>query len=107
MDLGLGDNGLSWEQNPAKHHTEAKKLAPAFSVKALKAKEPTMHRYIDDFVEKMKELGGREAGIELKTVSVPGKSPTTTNIDDTILTFIYLVDRLGSHGYFSRLGIWS
>ncbi|KAI6083474.1 cytochrome P450 [Hypoxylon rubiginosum] len=67
MDLGLGDNGLSWEQNPAKHHTEAKKLAPAFSVKALKAKEPTMHRYIDDFVEKMKELGGREAGIELKT----------------------------------------
>ncbi|RYO84481.1 hypothetical protein DL762_005654 [Monosporascus cannonballus] len=67
MDLGLGDDGLSWERNPAKHHADAKKLAPAFSMKSMKAKESTMHKYTDAFVQRMKNFGGREDGIELKT----------------------------------------
>ncbi|KAI0899974.1 cytochrome P450 [Annulohypoxylon nitens] len=67
MDLGLGDNGLSWEMDPVKHHADAKKVAPAFSIKALKAKESTMHKYTDAFVQRMREIGGKEEGIELKT----------------------------------------
>ncbi|KAI1846314.1 hypothetical protein JX266_007519 [Neoarthrinium moseri] len=67
MDLGLGDDGISWERNPAKLHADAKRLAPAFSAKSLRAKEPTMHMYTDAFVRSMKDLGGREEGIELKT----------------------------------------
>lgn len=70
MDLGLGDDGLSWERNPEKHRTKAKKVAPAFSTKSLKAKEATMHKYTDAFVRRMKELGSREEGVELKTVSI-------------------------------------
>ena len=66
----MGDDGLSWERNPAKHHADAKKLAPAFSIKSLKAKESTMDKYTDAFVQIMRELGGRKDGIELKTVSV-------------------------------------
>ncbi|KAF2994233.1 hypothetical protein E8E14_002850 [Neopestalotiopsis sp. 37M] len=49
LDLGLGDHGLSWEMDPERHHAKAKKLAPAFSTKALKAKEATMHKYTDAF----------------------------------------------------------
>ncbi|ETS85798.1 hypothetical protein PFICI_03823 [Pestalotiopsis fici W106-1] len=67
MDLGLGDSGLSWEKNPEKHREKAKKVAPAFSVKALRAKEPTMNKYTDAFVERMKDLGSRDEGIDLKT----------------------------------------
>lgn len=70
MELGIGDDGLSWERNPVKHRVDAKKLAPAFSAKSMKAKEPTMHKYIDAFVQKMREIGDREDGIDLKTVSI-------------------------------------
>jgi cytochrome P450 len=69
LDLGLGDHGLSWEMDPERHHAKAKKLAPAFSTKALKAKEATMHKYTDAFVQRMKELGSRKEGIELRKVS--------------------------------------
>lgn len=66
----MGDDGLSWERNPEKHRTKAKKVAPAFSAKSLKAKEATMHKYTDAFVQRMKDLGSKEEGIELKTVSI-------------------------------------
>ncbi|KAK8023760.1 cytochrome P450 [Apiospora rasikravindrae] len=69
MDLGLGDDGITWERSPEKHHADAKRLAPAFSPKALRAKEPILHKYTDAFVEKMKQVGGREDGIELKTTT--------------------------------------
>ncbi|KAI0970592.1 cytochrome P450 [Xylaria arbuscula] len=67
MDLGLGDNGLSWEMDPIKHHTDAKKVASAFSTRSIKAKEPTIHKYIDAFIERMRDIGERGDGIELKT----------------------------------------
>ncbi|KAK7917480.1 cytochrome P450 [Apiospora marii] len=66
MALGMGDDGITWEQNPVKHHADAKKLAPAFSPKSLKAKEPLLHKYTDAFVERVKQFGGSEDGIELK-----------------------------------------
>ncbi|KAK8070609.1 hypothetical protein PG997_010812 [Apiospora hydei] len=66
MALGLGDDGITWEQNPEKHHADAKKLTPAFSPKALRAKEPILQKYTDAFVERMKQLRSREEGIELK-----------------------------------------
>ncbi|KAI1297998.1 isotrichodermin C-15 hydroxylase [Xylaria venustula] len=67
MDLGLGDNGLSWEMDPMKHYTDAKKVAPAFSARSIKAKELTIHKYIDAFIERMRDIGERRDGIELKT----------------------------------------
>lgn len=69
MDLGDGDQGLTWEKDPVKHRAVAKKVAPAFSPKALRSKEPTMHKYIDLFVQKMREVGEQKGGIELKKVS--------------------------------------
>ena len=94
MDLGLGDDGLSWERNPVKHHADAKKLAPAFSIKSLRAKESTMHKYTDAFVEKMRELGDKKEGIELKMVRalVHKKSQDMDTKSN-------LVDRLGGHGH--------
>ncbi|KAK8068348.1 hypothetical protein PG996_007460 [Apiospora saccharicola] len=69
MDMGLVDDGITWEQSPEKHHADAKKLVPAFSPKALRAKEPLLHKYTDAFVEKMKEIGTREEGIDLKATT--------------------------------------
>jgi hypothetical protein len=70
VDLGGGDKGLTWETDPAKHRDVAKRIAPAFSVKSIKSKEPTMHKYIDLFVGKMREVGAEKGGIELRTVRI-------------------------------------
>lgn len=70
LELGQGDNGIKWERDPVKHRQISKRLAPAFSIKSIKAKEATLHRYINYFVEKMRELGGTEDGIELHSVSL-------------------------------------
>lgn len=43
----------------------AKQLAPAFSGKALRAKEPTIHQYVDLFVERMKTYGDVPEGVDL------------------------------------------
>lgn len=42
-------------------------MAPGFSGRALKAKEPTLHKYIDLFVERMEMLGGEPDGVNLPT----------------------------------------
>ncbi|KAI0013518.1 isotrichodermin C-15 hydroxylase [Xylariaceae sp. FL0662B] len=64
MDLGVGDGGITWEQDPVKHRQIAKRISPVFSTKSLKAKEATLQFYIDIFVEKMRQVGGTE-GVEL------------------------------------------
>ncbi|KAI0482555.1 cytochrome P450 [Xylariaceae sp. FL0804] len=66
ISLGWPDQGLSWETDPVRHQQKAKKLLPAFSSKSLKTKEATIHKYIDIFVQSMKELGGGEQGVELR-----------------------------------------
>ncbi|KAI0106404.1 cytochrome P450 [Nemania sp. FL0031] len=51
--------GIIWEWDPVRHREVAKKLAPAFSGRALQAKEPTLHRYVDLFVERVEAVGGK------------------------------------------------
>ncbi|KAI2621839.1 isotrichodermin C-15 hydroxylase [Hypoxylon sp. NC1633] len=65
MDFGAGDGGFIWEQDPAKRREVAKKVLPAFSSKAIKAKEPTIQKYMDMFIEKMKEFGNGPDGVDL------------------------------------------
>lgn len=69
MDFGVGDKGFIWESDPAKRREVAKKLFPAFSSKAIKAKEPTVHKYIDLFINKMKEFGCKGDGVDINEVS--------------------------------------
>ncbi|KAI1352028.1 cytochrome P450 [Xylaria sp. FL0043] len=67
MDFGAGDGGFIWEQDPAKRRKVAKKILPAFSTKAIKAKEPTVQQYIDLFIAKMKVIGSEPSGVDLNT----------------------------------------
>ena len=48
-----------------RHRQLAKQLSPAFSGRALKAKEPTLHKHIDHFVARMDMLGAEPKGISL------------------------------------------
>ncbi|KAH7309879.1 cytochrome P450 [Stachybotrys elegans] len=64
--LDTGDGGISGETNPVEHREIAKRLAPAFSSRNFKAKEPTIHKHIDLFVDKMKNIGAGPRGAELR-----------------------------------------
>jgi hypothetical protein len=68
MDFGSGDLGITWETDPAKRRQVAKKVLPAFSSKAVRAKEPILHMYIDQFIDKMKAVGSEPNGVDLATV---------------------------------------
>ncbi|KAI0180131.1 cytochrome P450 [Hypoxylon sp. FL1284] len=57
--------GIIWEWDPVRHRQVARQLAPAFSGRALEAKEPTLHKYIDLFVGRMKSLGNTVDGVSL------------------------------------------
>ncbi|KAK9775317.1 putative Cytochrome P450 [Seiridium cardinale] len=67
LDFGQGDDGLVFERDPVKHREVAKKLYPAFSLKSIKAKEPILNGYVDRFVQKMKDLGSTNQGVDLRT----------------------------------------
>ncbi|CAG9986859.1 unnamed protein product [Clonostachys byssicola] len=56
--LDTGDNGITGEPNPARHREIAKRLAPAFSNRNLIAKEPTIQKHMDQFIQKMEQLQG-------------------------------------------------
>ncbi|KAH9204297.1 cytochrome P450 [Leptodontidium sp. 2 PMI_412] len=64
-DRGKDLGGIIWQEHPVKHREVAKKVSLAFSNRSLKAMEPMMHKYMDYFVKKMKQLGGAPDGIEL------------------------------------------
>ncbi|KAK7731055.1 hypothetical protein SLS53_008857 [Cytospora paraplurivora] len=59
--------GLIWEWDPIRHRQVAKQVSPAFSGRALKAKEATLHKYVDLFVRRMREFGGGPEGANLPT----------------------------------------
>lgn len=59
--------GIIWEWDPVRHRQVSKQLSPAFSGRALKAKEPTLHRYVDLFIERMEVLGAEAQGVTLPT----------------------------------------
>ncbi|KAL7619935.1 hypothetical protein AAE478_010482 [Parahypoxylon ruwenzoriense] len=52
-DLG----GLIWEEDPSRHREVARKLSPDFSSRPVRTMEPLVHKYMDCFVIRMKELG--------------------------------------------------
>lgn len=62
---------MTWEKDPAKHRKMAKELAHSFSMKSMNTLEPTMHKYVDAFVQKVKTLGDQDDGIELKNACPP------------------------------------
>ncbi|KAH9902215.1 cytochrome P450 [Xylariomycetidae sp. FL2044] len=64
-ERGEKHNGFIWERDPVRHRKVAKQMSPAFSGRALNAKEPTLHKHVDFFVQRMKAIGGCEEGIRL------------------------------------------
>ncbi|KAI0400702.1 cytochrome P450 [Xylaria palmicola] len=65
MDFGAGDLGFIWEADPVKRKEVSKRLLPAFAPRATKAKDPTVHYYVDLFIERMKEIGPKGDGVEI------------------------------------------
>ncbi|MCJ1306503.1 hypothetical protein MMC25_000146 [Agyrium rufum] len=65
QDFG-DDGGIFLEMDPVRHREVAKRLSPAFSTRNVKAKEATLQKYIDLFVERMKEIGKRDEGVEMR-----------------------------------------
>ncbi|PHH88581.1 hypothetical protein CDD83_7349 [Cordyceps sp. RAO-2017] len=59
--------GIIWEWDPVRHRQVSKQLSSAFSGRALRAKEPTLHKYIDLFVERARALGWGPSGLSLPT----------------------------------------
>jgi len=62
-DLG----GLIWEEDPVKHRSVARKIAPAFSTRSLRTLEPIVHEHMDYFIARMKEISasGNTNGVPL------------------------------------------
>lgn len=71
LDLGEGEDGINWERDPVRHREIRKNLSPAFSVKSLQAKESTLHKHIDYFLERMREFGSEKNGVDLLQVCMP------------------------------------
>lgn len=61
----IEDGGILWEQDPVKHRRTLKQLAPAFSTRSLKRIEPTIQKYVNLFVDKMKSNGESAGGVNL------------------------------------------
>ena len=74
MDFGAGDLGFIWESDPVKRKAVAKKILPAFSSKAIRSMDPIVHKYMDMFVSKMKELGRTPDGLLMNDVGA-GDTP--------------------------------
>lgn len=83
LDLGEGEDGINWERDPVRHREIRKNLSPAFSVRSLQAKESTLHKHIDYFLDRMREFGNEKNGVDLLQVCIPLGSPLRldTNFD--------------------------
>ncbi|PSR94493.1 cytochrome P450 [Coniella lustricola] len=62
--IDTGDGGISGETNPERHREIAKKLAPAFSTRNLRAKEGAIRKLLDLFIQRMQEHGGEAAEMQ-------------------------------------------
>lgn len=65
QDRGKDFGGIAWENDPVRHHQVARKLAPAFSSRAIRAMEPLVHHCMKFFLERMKEIGDTLEGVSL------------------------------------------
>lgn len=73
--LGDEDNGLLWERNPEKHRRVSKMMSPAFSGNSLRAKLPTMNKYIDLMIAQWSEHGAGHEGVNLSRVYIIPLNP--------------------------------
>ncbi len=65
-ERGEVNRGILFEQDAAKHRQIAKRLSPAFSSRATRAKDPVINRYIDYFVERMVSMGADPVVLTLR-----------------------------------------
>lgn len=65
QNRGANLGGIVWEEDPVRHREVARKLAPAFSARTIRAMEPVIHKHFDHFVARMKELGAAAEGVNL------------------------------------------
>lgn len=64
--LDTGDGGISGETDPVRHREIAKKLTPAFSTRNLKAKEATILKHLDLFIDRMNQVSMQGKGAEMQ-----------------------------------------
>lgn len=83
LDLGEGEDGINWERDPVRHREVRKNLSPAFSVKSLQAKEPTLHKHIDYFLDRMREFGSEKNGVDLLQVCINENPMSDSFVRDT------------------------
>ena len=65
QNRGANLGGIIWEEDPVRHREVARKLFPAFSPRSIRTFEPLMHKNMNYFVERMKQLGARQEGVNL------------------------------------------
>ncbi|CAG8979940.1 hypothetical protein HYALB_00013363 [Hymenoscyphus albidus] len=65
QNRGKNLGGIVWDEDPVRHREVAKKLAPAFSMRRIRAMEPIVVHYIEEFISRMKKLGGAREGVGL------------------------------------------
>ena len=65
QNRGANLGGIIWEEDPVRHREVARKLFPAFSPRSIRTFEPLMHKHMDYFVKRMKQLGARQEGVNL------------------------------------------
>lgn len=89
FDVMGGFNGITWETVPELRRQRVKQITPAFTTNSIRAKEPTMHKYIDLFVRSINELGEREEGVDLRSVrALPWGSDFRYSVTTSQLTGI-------------------
>lgn len=71
LDTGDKYEGLASERDIDKHRTSRKQLAPAFSPRALKQYEPTVHAHVDELVYKLECSPATHEGVNISPVLDP------------------------------------
>lgn len=66
QDMGVSpEPGISAERDPEVHKQGARKLQPAFSPRAVRAYEPTIHKHVDAFISQVREHGTSDSGMDV------------------------------------------
>ncbi|KAM7196183.1 Isotrichodermin C-15 hydroxylase [Rhypophila sp. PSN 637] len=63
--LGDQDDGLLWERDTEKHRRVSKLMSPSFSGSSLRAKVPTIQKYVDLMVKNLKTAGCNKEVVNL------------------------------------------
>ncbi|RAH76706.1 cytochrome P450 [Aspergillus japonicus CBS 114.51] len=64
--IGGKHAGIAADPDVEKHRAVRKMLAPAFNPRALKEQEPALHEHIDRFIQRLRELGTAERGVDMR-----------------------------------------